>query len=203
MGQLKPASPPVSPGAARPLFCPQSSGRSRWPILGDRGLRSRYLGQILLVLPPHPPLCTMGKKEATAWTTPPQRQKTCTAAPSPPGCRSCSLRGSQRAQHPREASRATPKKAGVPRGAPPPAPSEQPLASLLCTHAIWGPWTNLVLQAPHLQEDRPQPPKPRRECRSVTRWPEERSTPLHLPPPRPRPAGLALCVCPAQSHRRL
>lgn len=126
---------------------------------------------------------------------PPQRQKTCTAAPSPPGCRSRSLRGSQRAQHPREASRATPKKAGVPRGAPPPAPSEQPLASLLCTHAIWGPWTNLVLQAPHLQEDRPQPPKPRRECRSVTRWPEERSTPLHLPPPRPRPCrACPLCL---------
>lgn len=83
MGQLKPASPPVSPGAARPLFCPQSSGRSRWPILGDRGLRSRYLGQILLVLPPHPPLCTMGKKEATAWTTPPPKDKRPAQRPPP------------------------------------------------------------------------------------------------------------------------
>lgn len=106
-GQLKRASPPVSSWAARALFCQQSSGCSRRPILEDvdtHGPTAEPLWQILLRSP--------------------------TAAPSSPGYRSCSSQVSQAAQQPREASTAAPKKAGVPRGttAPTaPAPSGVPL----------------------------------------------------------------------------
>lgn len=125
VGQLKPASPPVSPGAARPLFCPQSSGHPRWPILGDRGQRS------LLRAPApspwgrsswfsrHTPSVHCGEKGSHR-LDPPPKTKDLRSGPSPPGCRSRSLRSSQVAQHPREASRVAPMTAGVPWGAPPP-----------------------------------------------------------------------------------